>query len=356
MEQPDGLPTYATPRQDLAKHIHFAPVISSTPPVKTEIMGQDISSQLPVKSILRQTPVHCLPGKPAKGNALERVTEMSVRTLATGNAVPIPLPTSPCSQSTPKCRLPGKLAKGYTSTGVAKTHVRNPASGTAVHDKSSTLRSNSPKSTSLPSRPPISQSIIVDGFLAGHPVRILIDSGSQINMVAQHVIKCCNLPSYPTKPLPICGFNKQILQRIDRHTELPLCLPESTPVQHKFWVSPHIQADIVLGTPWLTRYEPEFHMKSLFLTFDNIAIPFQTNLLTPEIARATPLVLAIKFANIVTKECTEMYTVFVNQVLFTTPEANLPEVEALLHEYKDRFPIGEPGNEFSNLSPGLAPD
>jgi hypothetical protein len=44
MEQPDDLPTYATPRQDLVKHIYFAPVISSTPLVKTKIMGQDISS------------------------------------------------------------------------------------------------------------------------------------------------------------------------------------------------------------------------------------------------------------------------------------------------------------------------
>jgi hypothetical protein len=66
--------------------------------------------------------------------------------------------------------------------------------------------------------------------------------------------------------------------------------------------------------------------------------------------------LAIEFADIVTKKCTEMYAVFVNQVLFTIPEANLPEVEALLHEYKDRFPIEEPGNEFSNLSPSLTPD
>jgi hypothetical protein len=97
-------------------------------------------------------------------------------------------------------------------------------------------------------------------------------------------------------------------------------------------------------------------MKSLFLTLDNVAIPFRTNLSTPEIARAAPLVSAIEFADIVTKECTEMYAVFVNQVLFTTPEANLPKIKALLHEYKDRFPIGEPGNEFSNLSPGLAPD
>jgi hypothetical protein len=106
----------------------------------------------------------------------------------------------------------------------------------------------------------------------------------------------------------------------------------------------------------LTRYKPQFDLTSRHLLLGDARIPFRTIISDPTKVGRAPLVSAINFAEALMEEDSEMFMVFCNQVLHSEPEPLPPAMSSLLDEFADRFPPGEPGNEFAKLPPNSAID
>ena len=99
---------------------------------------------------------------------------------------------------------------------------------------------------------------IVDGVFGNQPVRFLLDSGSEMNLISDSVWKACN-----PRPAIDDDGRRWSLKGIGGE-EIPLhgCVRDA-PVQldgrnfdHHFFVSPrrHPQYDGILGQPWFLWY------------------------------------------------------------------------------------------------------
>jgi hypothetical protein len=69
------------------------------------------------------------------------------------------------------------------------------------------------------------ESIIIKGWIAGHPVRIQIDSGSDLDCILERFVKKHNLPiiRHPDS-MRIKRFNEEIAGVVEKQTKVPVKL------------------------------------------------------------------------------------------------------------------------------------
>jgi Retroviral aspartyl protease len=89
--------------------------------------------------------------------------------------------------------------------------------------------------------------------VVGHPVRIQIDSGSDLDCISERFVKRYNLPmiKHPD-PVRVRGFNEEIVGAVDRQTEVPVTLREVGVGRLRLDLVT-IDVDVILGVKWLRR-------------------------------------------------------------------------------------------------------
>ncbi|KAD3642211.1 hypothetical protein E3N88_31435 [Mikania micrantha] len=108
----------------------------------------------------------------------------------------------------------------------------------------------------------------VTGFIAGHSVSILIDSGSTHNIIQPRVASFLNLQVSPIQPFSVMIGNGEFIHCTGYCPEVMLCL-----AKHQFsfplFVLPIEGADIVLGIAWLSslgKIVADFSVPSISFT------------------------------------------------------------------------------------------
>jgi hypothetical protein len=340
--------------------------------VRKPVTGNANIDLIHTPPLIREPQCDHLPGKLAKGKA-RKATEVHTRNPATGNTSEI--------NSEPQCAsLPGKLAKGKVRK-TTEAGVRTLATGTAhVHPS---WQNNIPKTSTpatfpnniplhllmtppthefidftLAPKPEISSTatqkenkpcpFIINGFIAGHKARILIDTGSDINTISnrfvqRHRLRTATLPG-PT--IEVRSASGEPMYAMNQCTSIPLQLTKSH-LQNITLGITNASSDVILGVPWIRENQPQFDWEHNAMVFSykerTIIAPFtRTPSSLPDIISALsyvrlarlkkqPLVMAV-VCNLATEVGQD-----------TTPEI----ITQVLTEFHDVFP--------DKLPPGLPP-
>lgn len=204
--------------------------------------------------------------------------------------------------------------------------------------------------------PTISKPLLIQGEIQGHPIRILLDTGSDVDLVSRRLTQRLCLPSQFCKPRTLGGASGTIFDTITHFTNIPVTLPNFRTERHSYFIA-DIYHDIILGIPWCRSHRIQIDWDASLLCIGRDKIPFATSSrdITP-----IPLCSATQFIRHIEDEGTEGLFALVNQIQdqpTTASEKPQPkEISELISEYKDRFPEGSPGIKFANLPPGVAPD
>jgi gag-polyprotein putative aspartyl protease len=108
----------------------------------------------------------------------------------------------------------------------------------------------------------VKKPFIIREQIAGHPVRIQIDSGSDLDCISKRFVKRHNLPTrkHPN-PVRIRGFNRDLVEEVDRQTKVPLMLGEVEVERIKLDLVT-TDVDTILGVGWLKRNRPQFRWRN----------------------------------------------------------------------------------------------
>lgn len=192
------------------------------------------------------------------------------------------------------------------------------------------------------------QPFVIKGTIAGHPARILIDSGSDLDCISQRFVKRHNLPTRAHQnSTQVRAVDGSIVGNIDRNLVVPVALHNNPEEQTQLDVL-RTNQDAILGAKWLRSHRPQFDWDNNTMVWHGYTAPFVS---TTQIAQAeTPLVSALTFARAASTPGAEIFVAFVNHVGDNAAEAkNLPpEIQEVLDEFQDVFP--------PKLAPGLPPD
>ncbi len=118
-------------------------------------------------------------------------------------------------------------------------------------------------STTAESTPPDAPLLIFEAKCQGETVKVLIDSGAEINVLTQSLVTRKGFSTKPlAKPQPVClAFGKE--QAPTRGATLKLLMGPLRFVEEFTVLDLNIaNVDIVLGTPWLKRHNPHIDWNS----------------------------------------------------------------------------------------------
>src|SRR5271154_1706464 len=73
--------------------------------------------------------------------------------------------------------------------------------------------------------PHIAKPLLIHGTINNTAVRILIDTGSDLDFVSNRLMKRLNLPTTPNKLIRLGGAAGTTMDTITHHTRLPLKIP-----------------------------------------------------------------------------------------------------------------------------------
>jgi Retroviral aspartyl protease len=105
-------------------------------------------------------------------------------------------------------------------------------------------------------------SFIIKEQVAGHSVRIQIDSRSNLDCILERFVKRHNLPMMKhSNPVRIKRFNKDIVGAISKQTEVPVMLGEVGAGRLKLDLVT-TDVDVILEVKWLRRNRPQFGWKN----------------------------------------------------------------------------------------------
>lgn len=95
----------------------------------------------------------------------------------------------------------------------------------------------------------------VKAHISGHPVTVLVDSGSTHNIIQPRIATFLNLPITPISPFPVMVGNGSHIH-CDGFCQTVTLNIQNTPFTIPFFVLPIEGADIVLGMTWLGSLGP----------------------------------------------------------------------------------------------------
>ncbi|PNX98954.1 retrotransposon-related protein, partial [Trifolium pratense] len=206
--------------------------------------------------------------------------------------------------------------------------------------------------------------IRISGFLANHPVTVLIDGGSTHNFIQTRLAKFLDLPSNPTPNLKVMVGNGSILSCPSFCSSVPLTLQKET-FTVDFYTLPLCGADVVLGVPWLRSIGPvlmDYTSLSLSYTHNNKTITLSGNSPTrPNTISAHQLKRCVQ-----TNSASELFHI---RALPTSPDPTpplhlthkKPEIQTLLLQFPTLFhepkhlPPSRPSDHRITLLPNSKP-
>jgi Retroviral aspartyl protease len=99
---------------------------------------------------------------------------------------------------------------------------------------------------------------IIKEWITGHPARIQIDSGLDLDCISKRFVKKHNLSiiKHPN-PMRIKRFNGEIVGAVEKQTEVPVRLEEVEAGRIKLDLV-MTNVDAILGVKWLRRNRPQF--------------------------------------------------------------------------------------------------
>jgi Retroviral aspartyl protease len=104
----------------------------------------------------------------------------------------------------------------------------------------------------------VKNSFIIREQVAGHPARIQIDSGSDLDCISERFVKRYNLFMIKHPNLVrVRGFNGKIVGAVDRQTEVPVTLRE-VGVERLRLDLVTTDVNVILEVKWLRRNRPQF--------------------------------------------------------------------------------------------------
>ena len=267
-------------------------------------LNHDISPLIPLET---ERPGLRSPGELGKSQA-RNVTGSEVRNPALVHDVPVIPLVSSCEPQTSS--LPGKLGKSNVRQTTEATG-RNPASGNTT------------------------KSFTIQGYISGAPVSVLIDSGSDLDCISEFLATRLKLPTQPHKAVSVQGANGAQFCVVNQAVRVPLQLHTTLTQQDTTLLVTKICHDIILGTPWMRMHRAQFDYDRNSLTVGNQHIPFVEPVSTPSLVNeCTPR----EFVRTIRSEDAKVYLIFSNAVTETTSEEVSPEIQQIMHEFKDCFP------------------
>lgn len=109
------------------------------------------------------------------------------------------------------------------------------------------------------------QKPIIEGYIYEIPVRIIIDSGSEISIMSQEfydrLTKIHRLLTLPVSGVNIMGITGIKSQPIRIETQVPIKLNNVT-IMTTLLVVPKININVLLGTDWLYRFKTKLDFKN----------------------------------------------------------------------------------------------
>ena len=208
-----------------------------------------------------------------------------------------------------------------------------------------------PKSSEDPFEPPKPGLYITKGFLAGKPVRILIDDGSVLNHVSEQFCKELRIPTKEENYEALMA-NKTTEKLRSTCYKIPLSI-ESYTESMRFAVG-ILTYDVILGKKWLNEHhgttdcrtnEVKFRHKDKkyrIIANDNTLRNFSVN----SIVNVNPVE-------------TPIYAIVLKPTSEEKPKKYPKDLEKVLNEFKDVFPKklpkGPPPRRFKDFSIDLVP-
>jgi Retroviral aspartyl protease len=173
---------------------------------------------------------------------------------------------------------------------------------------------------------------IIRGQVAGHPVRIQIDLGSDLDCISERFVKRYNLSTIKhPDPVRVRGFNEEIVGVVSRQTKVPVTLEKVRAGRLRLDLVT-TDVDVILGVKWLRRNRPQFGWENNSLKWRKKEIPFEEKqLLTVRIVES----ITKKFARTARKE-NMIFMISVKSII-EEEEVVVKNIVKLLEEYKDVF-------------------
>ena len=176
-----------------------------------------------------------------------------------------------------------------------------------------------------------------DGVLEGRNIQVLIDGGSMGDFVATNIVKLLKLKTHTVKNqvLSFANGKQSACNKEIQDVKLVICNYTDNQVNLKVADLPH--HDVILGKPWLEKYNPNVDWINNKLTFvkDKQSILIQ-NALPPKKARFH-LISAIQAKQVLRKGKDQFLIAFIKDT-WTSETVTHPQAKDLLVEFTDVFP------------------
>lgn len=170
---------------------------------------------------------------------------------------------------------------------------------------------------------------VVDGQVNGYPIKVTIDCGATHNFISQSFIDDNAVPGIvPCSPLSleVANGNQHHITTKLHAANLQFGSFDSDVDLHVFPLSRH---QLILGLPWLTKYNPPIDWSTRTFSRTDCLTPAVINLMEME-----------EFSSLVEEDSAECFAIHLVDAT-TPPPAPFKEnlaLQALLHEYADIFP------------------
>ena len=117
--------------------------------------------------------------------------------------------------------------------------------------------------------------LVIDGYLNQQPVKIYVDSGSDRNLIADSLVDRLGIPRIVKKTLLVVSSiaSMNTGTTITHETDhLPVTVANRTE-DIKFDILDPRDCDILLGHPWLEKYNPMINWKTKEITWEKNVSP-----------------------------------------------------------------------------------
>src|SRR5271168_4007044 len=184
----------------------------------------------------------------------------------------------------------------------------------------------------------------VYGKINGYPARILLDTGCSTYVLSSDFAKACNIPNFPSKPIPVELAIRDASQYTlnTRTNKLSIEVGEVT-LSKAFYVLPLPSYDAILGIPFLNGRKIATYSDKPVVSIDSIEIPLVNE--PDEPPRISVISRKRMKADIRKGDVAEMYLVYIKVPDIITSNENPPDW--IQKEFVDIFLDG--------LPPGMPP-
>ena len=166
-----------------------------------------------------------------------------------------------------------------------------------------------------------------DGYIFGKKVRVMIDSGADHNIIKSGIIPH-EIPT-TTVTTKARRFDGTIIESATRKVIAPMKIEGFQFPNNEFteWNIEH-DFDIILGQPWLCRFNPNIDWRNQSITFCKVPV---NNLVSIQVAQFKE-----NFKN------NDYEEIYVMKISTDSTKSLQPKIQDLIHEYADIFPEALP--------------